>query len=436
MKALRYGLILLAIIIVASLRLWRRRRRRAVASEPARPAHVPRREFVTGDVALVMSRELRERIRGRFYLFGTAIILLVIAAAIVIPVVHRTKAQTEDVGVVGTLPAATRSLIVTVVRDEGATARFVTESTLARAKTGVASGHIDLAIVEDRELVVNTRFAASDTSTTAIVVHAIATQLGDERALAAAHLSPDQSAILARAGPVPIVALHHGATKGVNATSLIGVILIFIMLSQYNTWLLVGVMEEKSSRVIEVLLAAVRPVKLLSGKVLGIGLAALLQASVVVAFALGLSKAVGSNILHGTGPLEIVATLVWLVLGYSLYCWLYAAAGSMAERQDQVQSLALPLSLPLIVGYIVSLTAASSGSPSLLLKIFAYIPFTAPFAMTVLVGFGAAAWWQFATSVAITLVTTYAVARFATAIYRRAILRTGSRVRLRDFRNS
>jgi hypothetical protein len=56
--------------------------------------------------------------------------------------------------------------------------------------------------------------------------------------------------------------------------------------------------------------------------------------------------------------------------------------------------------------------------------------------MTELVGFGAVAWWQFATSVAITLVTTYTVARLATGIYRRAILRTGSRVRLRDFRDS
>jgi ABC-2 type transport system permease protein len=435
-KSVKFIAIIVLIIIVASLRVWRRRRRRAQASGPVHVARVPRRGFVTGDVALVMSRELRERIRGRFYLFGTAIILLVVAAAIVIPVIHRSKAQSENIGVVGTLPPATRSWMVTLAHDEGATARFVTVSTLAQVKTSLADGHIDFAVVGDRELVVNTLFSSSDVSTTASVVQAIATRLGDERALAAAHLSSQQAAVLARAGPLPIVALHHGATKGVNATSLIGVILIFIMLSQYNTWLLIGVMEEKSSRVIEVLLAAVRPVKLLSGKVLGIGLAALLQASVVVAFALILSKAVGSDVLHGTGPLEIIATLVWLVLGYSLYCWIYAAAGSMAERQDQVQSLALPLSLPLIAGYIVSLTSASAASPSLLLKIFAYIPFTAPFAMTVLVGFGAVAWWQFATSVAITLVTTYAVARLATGIYRRAILRTGSRVRLRDFRGS
>ena len=96
--------------------------------------------------------------------------------------------------------------------------------------------------------------------------------------------------------------------------------------------------------------------------------------------------------------------------------------------------LALPLSVSMIVGYVVALTGASSGAPSLLVKIFAYIPLTAPFAMTVLLGFGGVTWWQFALSVALTLASTFAVARIATGIYRRAILRTGSRVRLRDCR--
>jgi ABC-2 type transport system permease protein len=204
------------------------------------------------------------------------------------------------------------------------------------------------------------------------------------------------------------------------------------MLTQYNTWTLIGVMEEKSSRVVEVLLAAVRPAHLLGGKVLGIGLVAFAQAALVVVFALGLARAVGSNLLNGTAPLVLVCTLAWLVLGYAFYCWVYAAAGSMAERQDQVQSLALPLSLPIIFGYIIALTAAGSGNPSTLLKVLAYLPPTAPFAMPVLVGMGAVTWWQFAISVALTVVCTVGVARLATGIYRRAILRTGRRVRLRE----
>lgn len=436
MKTLRYALIVAALIAVTVARLWRRRHRRASVARTPRSLREPRRGAATGDVSLVMGRELRERLRGRFYLIGTAIVLVVVAAAIVIPVIHKPSTQTETIGVVGNLSATTRSSVETLAREVGTKVRIVTMPTKARATTSLDAGDLDFVLVDDRGIIVDTLFSPTDTSTTASLVQAVATRLGEQRALAAAHLSASQAAALAHARPLAITALHHGAAKGVNATSLIGVILIFIMLSQYNTWLLVGVMEEKSSRVVEVLLAAVRPVKLLTGKVLGIGLAALLQAGVVVAFALVLSKAVGSNLLRGTGLREIITTLVWLVLGYSLYCWLYAAAGSMAERQDQVQSLALPLSLPMLVGYIVSLTSASAASAPLVLKIFAYIPFTAPFAMPVLVGFGVVTWWQFALSVALTLVTTVAVARVAVSIYRRAILRTGARVRLRDVHRS
>ena len=242
----------------------------------------------------------------------------------------------------------------------------------------------------------NQPIGANDTSTTAQFVTATAQALGVARALAAAHLTPSQASALANANPLPVQSLQPGTTKSkVNPTSVIGLILVFLMLTQYNTWILMGVMEEKSSRVIEVLMAAVRPIELLSGKVLGIGLVAFGQAALIVAVALGLAAIVGSDLLHGSAPLVVVSTLVWLVLGYAFYCWVYAAAGSMAERQDQVQSLALPLSLPIIFGYIIAITAASTGDASPLLKVLAYLPPTAPFAMPILVGLSAVTWWQF-----------------------------------------
>jgi ABC-2 type transport system permease protein len=176
----------------------------------------------------------------------------------------------------------------------------------------------------------------------------------------------------------------------------------------------------------------VRPIQLLTGKVLGIGLVAFAQASLIVAFALVLAKGVGSDLLHGTAPVVLVSTLAWLVLGYAFYCWVYAAAGSLAERQDQVQSLAFPLSLPLIFGYIMALTAAGSANPSLFFKVLAYLPPTAPFAMPVLVSLGTVTWWEFLASAAISIACTVGMARLATGIYRKAILRTGRRVKLRD----
>jgi ABC-2 type transport system permease protein len=209
-------------------------------------------------------------------------------------------------------------------------------------------------------------------------------------------------------------------------------IIMFVLLSQYLTWTLIGVMEEKSSRVVEVLLATVRPMQLLTGKVLGIAAVVFAQSAALAAFALALGGAVGSHLLHGSAPLVLLSALAWLFLGYAFYCWLYAAAGSTVERQDQVQSLALPLALPMIAGYIMGLTELGSGHAATWFRVLAYVPPTAPFAMTALVGLRAVTWWQFLMSVLISLVSTVAIARLAAAVYRSAILRTGRRVPIRD----
>lgn len=214
-----------------------------------------------------------------------------------------------------------------------------------------------------------------------------------------------------------------------------GLILLFVLLSQYGTWILLGVVEEKSSRVVEVLLATLRPRQLLAGKVLGIGLVALLQATLILAVALGVGAAVGSDVLHGGNPTDVLATLAWLVLGYVFYCWVYAAAGSLATRQEHIQTLAFPLQLPLLLGYITSLTAITSGSASTFVHVLAYLPPTAPFAMPVLVALGQVTWWQFAISVVLSVAATAGVSRLAATVYVRAILRTGQRVRLRDIRS-
>ncbi len=425
------GAIILAIVAVfVAVRLWFRWRRRASPTRPRSP--IGSGPF-TGDVALVAAREVRERIRGRIFRVGTLLILLVVAAAIVIPTINSGKVQAERVGVVGALSTPLRATVVASGESVGTTVQLVSETDVSAARKDLRSGRVDLAIVDGREIVVNKPVGLADTSTTAELVLALSKDLGVAEAVEAAHLSPTQSARLSGAKALPVASLQPGAAKGAtHTTSLVGLILVFVMLTQYNTWVLIGVMEEKSSRVVEVILAAVRPVQLLAGKVLGIGLVAFAQAALIVVFAIVLAKAVGSDLLHGTAPLVLVSTLVWLVLGYAFYSWVYAAAGSMAERQDQVQSLAFPLSLPIIFGYIMALTTVGAGSPSTFFQVLAYLPPTAPFAMPVLVGLGAVAWWQFAASVVVSIVCTVGVARLAAGIYQRAILRTGRRVQLRE----
>ncbi len=259
----------------------------------------------------------------------------------------------------------------------------------------------------------------------------ISSSVSLQTGLVKAGISPLQALRLANPPPLPVQSLKpakHNDTA--RTTAVYGLILTYVLLTQFGTWLLMGVVEEKSSRVIEVLLSTLRAGQLLAGKVIGIGAVALLQAALIVGVALGLAAAVGSPLIHGTAAVEVASSLLWVVLGYAFYCWVYAAGGSLADRQEQIQSLAFPLQLPILFGYIVSFTAIGSSEPSTLVRVLAYLPPTAPFAMPVMVGLGAVTWWEFTVSVALMLVAIFGVERLASAVYRRAILRTGGRVHL------
>jgi ABC-2 type transport system permease protein len=432
MKALPYIIVALGLALVVRFRLRRRRTGSPPPSPLRRLAALIGRRKLFGDTGLVAWREIRERLRSRMFRVVTVVLLAVVAAAVVIPTIHSGTTQARKVGVVAGTPSL-RAELEALARGVGIRVELVGEPDLSRARAALGAGRVDM-VVAAGKILVKSPISASDTSSGARYVRDVSLSLGEQRAFAQAGLSPAQAATVAKARPLPVDSIQPGksARTTSEATALLGVILIFIVLTQYLTWTLMGVMEEKASRVVEVLLATVRPIQLLAGKVSGIGAVALAQATALVAFALILGDAVGSSLVHGTAPVVVVATLVWLVLGYAFYSWVYAAAGSLAERQDQVQSLALPLSAPLIFGYIVSLIGVSSGSASVLVKVLAYLPPTAPFAMPTLVGFGEASWWQFLLSAAESVVCTVGVALVAARVYRAAVLRTGARVRLRE----
>ncbi|MGA8246542.1 MAG: ABC transporter permease [Nocardioides sp.] len=386
-----------------------------------------------GETGLVAGREIRERLRSRVFRGVTVVLFAAVAAAVVVPTVHRGSTARQTVGVV----AGTRALdqeLQKLATTLGLPMEILREPDLDAARTALDRGEVDLVVDGSGTIVVEKPISKTDTAAPSRYVRAVATALGTQRAFVRAGLTSKQASIVAGARPWPIESLHPGkaATTTEETTALLGVILIFIVLTQYLSWVLMGVMEEKSSRVIEVLLATMRPGQLLTGKLVGVGAVALSQAVSLVVFALVLARVVGANLVHGEAPLVVGATLVWLVLGYAFYSWLYAAAGSLAERQDQVQSLALPLAVPLIFGYVVSLVGVRSGSASLLVKVLAYLPPTAPFAMPTLVGYGEVTWWQFLLSVVVSVACTVLVARVAARVYRTAVLRTGGRVRVRE----
>jgi ABC-2 type transport system permease protein len=384
-------------------------------------------------IRLVAKREVQQRLRGRTFRVATGVMLLAIAASIVIPTLRSDRHDRETIGLFHFGGDRARIALVETGEQLGSAVDIIDEPSAADGVADLRSGQIDILVVGRTRVMVNHALRDSDTSNKAQLSRAIALLIGEQRAFAAAHLTPKQAASISHIQPVPLIGVSAAASTGAEqGTAVIGLVLLFVLLSQYGTWTLIGVMEEKASRVVEVLLAAVRPTQLLAGKVLGIGALVFAQATILVGFALGLGAAIGSNVLTGTAPSVVVATLGWLLLGYALYSWVFAAAGSMVERQDQVQAIAFPITIPLFIGYLSCVAAIGGNHASTFVTALAYVPLTAPFAMPTLVALHSVAWWQFALSVMTTIAATFGMAAFAGLVYRRAVLRTGRRVHLRE----
>jgi ABC-2 type transport system permease protein len=239
------------------------------------------------------------------------------------------------------------------------------------------------------------------------------------------------------AGPtglsVPVRGLEPpSASLTRRITGQITSILVLIIIQVYGQQISVGVAEEKQSRIVEVILASIRPIQLLTGKVLGIGLLAMVQAVAMVVVFLGLGTAVGSSLIHGAAPGIVATGAIFIVIGYAFYSTAYAAAGSLVTRQSELGSVVVPVVIPLIVAYALEFTVLYANTATTFYRVLGFLPPTAPVAMPVLYAAGDAPLWQVAVSAVLLAASTVWLARIAAAIYTRSILRTGTRIRLRQ----
>ncbi len=281
----KVALIAVVAVMVASVRLWLRRRARG--PRRACPGVARGSVLFSGDVALVAAREIRERLRGRIFRVGTVVILAAVAAAIVIPVLTRTKAQPQQVGVVGSLPAPFRTAVLASAASVGTKVNLVHEPSLSAARRALGSGSIDLAIVQSRELLVNKAIGANDTSTTAQLVLTLAQNLGVVEAMVAAKLSAAQASLLTNVKPLHVAEHPTRKAEGGHLDDIGGG-----CDSRVHNALAVQHLDPDRRDGGEVEPSGggpprrCSPVKLLAGKVLGIGLVAFSQAALIVAFAL------------------------------------------------------------------------------------------------------------------------------------------------------
>jgi ABC-2 type transport system permease protein len=242
---------------------------------------------------------------------------------------------------------------------------------------------------------------------------------------------PGAAAAVAHGVTLPVRGLEAPSTPlSSRLTGLFTVIIIWVLISAYGSQIALGIGEEKSSRVVEVLLSAVRPVQLLIGKVLGIGLLALGQAAGLVIVFVVAGFASGSSLVHGATLGVVIAGGVFVVLGYAFYCTAFAAAGSLVSRQSDVNSTILPVQLPLILTYALSFTVIYANGANTFYHVLGFLPPTAPIAMTVLYAAGDVPAWQVIVSAVICAAGTVWMARLAVRIYTNSILRSGPRIKI------
>jgi ABC-2 type transport system permease protein len=194
-----------------------------------------------------------------------------------------------------------------------------------------------------------------------------------------------------------------------------------------------GVMEEKQSRIIEVLLASVKPFHLMLGKVIGIGLVGLTQYTVWAATGLALSAFTAGGAMAVSGfampkiPVSLmVFFMIYYLLGYFLYAALYAMVGSIVSSEDDGQQAQLPVSMTFVLSFMLSMLAL--GNPNgKAVTILSLIPFFGPSVMFLRIALGAAPAWQIAASITLLIVTIIAVTWIASKIYRVGVLMYGKR---------
>jgi len=179
-------------------------------------------------------------------------------------------------------------------------------------------------------------------------------------------------------------------------------------------------------------MGALRPWQLLLGKVGGILALAMGQ------LAAGIGAAVASSVIFGTAELPNVGlevgvfAFVYLLLGLLLYSFVFAAAGATVSRQEEAQTVTMPISFTLVAVYLLSLTVVINNADSPFARVLSILPISSPLAMTPRIAVSDPPLWEIALSLALLALTVPLVINLAGRIYAGAILRTGPRIGFRD----
>lgn len=417
-------------------------------------------------VLLIIRREYLVRVRTKAFVIFTILMPLLVAAVVVLPSkLMMQSGGLKHIVIVAADPAlasAMKSELLdspALVEDEDAPTETKkpskpefdvsvrtdpTEALRLQLTTLVREGKLDGFAWIDADAVSTRKGTyysrnAGDFVEAALISRALRFALS-ERQLADHGFSTDAAKTLL--GPVSMDSVHIDR-QGANPSNGIGAIFLpyLLLAAIYATVLIYGlyvmrsVIEEKSSRVVEVLLGSVTPMQLMAGKIIGVGAVGLTQIA-IWALASGLLSAGAASMAHpwvGNNMKDahistavLVLFPVFFILGYATYACLYAAIGAMVNSDEEAQQLQFPVTLPLVMCMIFA--AAIIRDPNTQLAFWLSIfPLTSPIIMYVRVAVSMPPSWQIALSIAVSLASLYALVWLTSRIYRVGILMYGKR---------
>lgn len=344
---------------------------------------------------LVAEREIGSKLRSKSFVISTAILLLVA----LVGVLWGGFAATTGGGTPIAVTSATEADVA------GVDGLDVTVADSPDAATAlVADGTVDAALVP----------ADNDFGYTIV-----------------ADDSVPRTLVLMLSQSPPVELLDPGATdEMLRFFVALGFGVVFLMAaSTFGGTIATSVVEEKQTRVVEILISAIPVRTLLAGKVVGNTILAMAQiAALALVAVVGLSVTGQSALLTGLG-----APLVWFVVffffGFVLLAALFAAAGAMVSRQEDIGATTAPLTMLVMAPYF--LVIFFNDNP-LVLGIMSYVPFSAPVGMPLRLYLGEAQWWEPVVSLAILVLTCVAAIWVGSRIYQNSLLRMGARVKLAE----
>ena len=384
-------------------------------------------------VYLVARREILERGRSRAFLISLALTVVFVVAGIFLPQILGGDDDAEQLGVVGTPPAGfDQALAATSAQ---ADIEIVVEpvADVATGETQLANDSLDgLLVIPDDGSGAEFVVKEGNGGAFAQVVAAAYSAAAVNDALVEADVDP---AVIAAAAQPPTVRELEPSDANRDTAFLfanVGVILLFIAIFTFGTWVLTGVVEEKQSRVVEVVLSTVPARDLLVGKVIGIGLLGLVQLVIIVVIALSVGTLFGRFTLPPTTGPAVAMLLLWFVIGYALYSTALGVLGALASRMEEASNASSPVSIVASLSYVFALLVAIDDPDGTAATIATFIPPISPMVVPLRAALGAIQPWEIGAAVLVNVVAIWLLLEFGGRVYSGAVLQTAGRMKLRD----